>query len=180
MRLEPGLHSSLAWEIWASPQEQCEPSVLGRNHVAPVSGPWQSGVSAGLHVILEAPRLKHLNPEPNLPLAGRMWQLLFLQKICLTALRVNVAADGGGERGKHRPCFLPRIRWGGCAVPYITPAPTPGTPLPRLCPLTPSTEFVWTFFCYKGIAFLNSVMSPPPPISLFHLQLIECPLKKLD
>lgn len=130
MRLEPGLHSFLAWEIWASPQEQCEPSVLGRNHVAPVSGPWQSGVSAGLHVILEAPRLKHLNPEPNLPLAGRMWQLLFLQKICLTALRVNVAADGGGERGKHRPCFLPRIRWGGCAVPYITPAPTPGTPLP--------------------------------------------------
>lgn len=136
--LEWGLHSFLAWEIWASPQKQCEPRVLGRNYVAPMSGPWQSGVSAGLHVILAAPRLEHLNPKSNLQLAGRTWQLLFKQKIYLTALRVNAAADGGGEWGKHQPCFLPRIRWGVCAVPYITPAPTPGT-----LPLPPRSGRTW-------------------------------------
>ena len=136
--LEWGLHSFLAWEIWASPQKQCEPRVLGRNNVAPVSGSCQSGVSAGLHVILSAPMLEHLNPKSNLQLAGRTWQLLFQQNIYLTALRVNVAADGGGERGQHRPRFLPRIRWGVCAVPYITPAPTPGT-----LPLPPRSGRTW-------------------------------------
>lgn len=59
---------------------------------------------------------------------GRTRQPLFQQKIYLTALRVNVAADAGGEWGKHRPCFLLRIRLGICAVTYITPASTPRTP----------------------------------------------------